>query len=68
VEALKQSGEMRLWPEIKKQSNRWGHYPSKDCGTFKRRLGLVHEKKVFHSFRHNFQNNLKHNMVPPPHN
>jgi hypothetical protein len=31
----------------------------------KRHLSITSEKKVFHSFRHNFQNNLKYRLVPP---
>lgn len=63
VKSLEPKGEIRLWKELKKYSGRWGHYPSRDFGTLKRKLGITDPKKVFHSFRHNFQNNLKQQVV-----
>lgn len=55
-----------MFPELKRQSERLGHYPSRWFGTYKRKCGIVSDpgKKVFHSFRHNLQDNLKQHLIP----
>jgi len=64
VMSLQQEGDVRLWG-LKKHSGRWGHYPGRDFGKMKKELGITSNKKVFHSFRHNFQNTLKQQGVQP---
>jgi len=66
VNQLKKEHHKRLWPDLKKIQNRWGHYPSRRFGDWKRKLGITSPKKTFHSFRHNFQDNLKQQLVPSP--
>ena len=67
VEAIKKKGFDRLFPELKKQSNRYSHYVSRwFSGTFLPRAGIgkTGGKKVFHSFRHTFANTCKLAGVP----
>jgi hypothetical protein len=54
-----------LFPELKNHSGRYGHYPSRWFGTYKKNCGIDARpnKKVFHSFRHNLQDNLKQQMI-----
>ena len=65
VKQLKDKGHTRLFPELKKQSGRYGHYPTRWFGTYKKNCGIVAppNKKVFHSFRHNVQDNLKQLLI-----
>jgi integrase len=65
IEHLKTKGETRLFPELKKQSERYGHYPSRWFGDYKKKCGIISDpgKKVFHSLRHNLQDNLKQKLV-----
>ena len=67
VKHLKKNGETRLFPELKKQSGRYGHYPSRWFGDYKNKCGIISDpgKKVYHSLRHNFQDNLKQKLVSP---
>jgi integrase len=55
--------KIRIFHEFKRTSNRWGHYYSKRFSKFKKDAGIVAPpgKKVFHSFRHTFIDNLKQN-------
>jgi integrase len=65
VNQLKDKEETRLFPDLKKQSGRFGHYPTRWFGTYKKDCGIVAppNKKVFHSFRHNVQDNLKQQLI-----
>ena len=64
VSQLKDKGQTRLFPELKKHSGRYGHYPTRWFGTYKKNCGIdAPNKKVFHSFRHNLQDNLKQQMI-----
>ena len=65
VNQLKKKGKNRLFPELKKQSGRYGHYPSRWFKDYKENCGIVapSNKKVFHSFRHNLQDNLKQQLI-----
>jgi len=65
VKQLKDKGETRLFPELKKHSGRYGHYPTRWFGTYKKNCGIVAppNKKVFHSFRHNVQDSLKQQII-----
>jgi integrase len=67
VNRLKEKGEARLFPEFRRQSGRYGHYFGRWFKEYKEKCGIISEpsKKVFHSFRHNLQDNLKQNMVLP---
>jgi hypothetical protein len=65
VKQLKDKGNTRLFPELKKQSERYSHYPSRWFKDYKENCGIVAppNKKVFHSFRDNFQDNLKQQLI-----
>jgi integrase len=65
VKQLEKRNETRLFPELKNKSGRYGHYPSRWFGTYKKNCGIVAppNKKVFHSFRHNVQDNLKQQLI-----
>ena len=63
LEHLKATKKARVFQELKRQSNRFGHYPSRWFGNYKRSVGIESKKKTFHSFRHSFQDNLKQQLV-----
>ena len=65
VKQLKDKRETRLFPDLKKHSGRYGHYPTRWFGTYKKNCGIKAppNKKVFHSFRHNLQDNLKQQLI-----
>jgi integrase len=65
VKQLKDKGNIRLFPELKKHSERYSHYPSRWFKDYKEHCGIVSppNKKVFHSFRHNLQDNLKQKLI-----
>ena len=60
VHSLKKK-DIRVFPKLKRVSNRWGHGFSQWFSQFKKRAGIESEsgKKVFHSFRHTFIDHLK---------
>lgn len=65
VEKVKAKGQERVFQELKKQSGDYGHYASRWFSQFKKKAGIdmTPNKKVFHSFRHNFTDTLYKNMV-----
>lgn len=68
VEQVKRKGLDRVFPELTKHNDKYGHYVSKWFN--ERYLKLVGVKtettrKVFHSLRHSFITNLQHNRVDP---
>lgn len=65
VESAKAKGQERIFHELKKQSGDYGHYASRWFARFKEKAGIdmTPNKKVFHSFRHNFTDTLFKNMV-----
>jgi len=67
INQQKEKGETRLFPEFRRQSGRYGHYFGRWFKEYKENCGIISEpgKKVFHSFRHNLQDNLKQNRVLP---
>jgi integrase len=58
--------EGRVFPDLKRINNRYGHYFSRWFSQFKKKSGIVAPsgKKTFHSFRHTLINHLKQNDVP----
>jgi len=65
VETLRKSGEIRLFPELKKRRDGYGQEVSKWFARYRKRCGIVPErgKKDFHSFRHTLADNLKQAIV-----
>jgi integrase len=65
VESVKAKGQERVFQELKKQSGDYGHYASRWFARFKKSAGIdmTPNKKVFHSFRHNFTDTLFKGMV-----
>lgn len=65
VQAQKDEGHERIFSELKRQSNKYSHYPSRWFNQFKKKCDIDTEsgKKVFHSFRHTFYSNLAHQSV-----
>lgn len=59
VEALRQTGETRLWPRLKPYRDGYGQAFSKWFADFNDRHITADRKKVFHSLRHNFSTALK---------
>ena len=60
----RRSGANRLWPMLEfKAGYGYAHDFQKFFGRFNRRYVTEDEKKVFHSFRHSFTNNLKQQGV-----
>ncbi|HCG24994.1 MAG TPA: hypothetical protein DE060_07755 [Lentisphaeria bacterium] len=60
----KQPGANRLWFTLEyKEKYGYAHDFQKFFGRFNRKNVTADEKKVFHSFRHNFTNNLKQQGV-----
>ncbi len=59
--ALSRAPEDRIFPDLKRVNDRWGHYASRDFRTFKKACGIDAPKntKVFHSFRHNVETILQ---------
>jgi integrase len=63
VKKLDREGKTRLFPNLKKHRDGYGHTASKWFGRYKKRCGVStgsgEGKKVFHSFRHTVINTLK---------
>lgn len=55
----------RLWTELPRVANKYGHYFSKWFKVFKDRCGIdpTPNYKVFHSFRHTFETKLQYEEV-----
>lgn len=56
---VKSVKETRLWSNLKKGRDGYGHLLSKWYERYNRNYVTKHPKRVFHSMRHNFINNLK---------
>ena len=67
VNYLKQKGEERVFPELKKMGGKYGHAPSKWFSSYRDKLKIKPDdpkkRKVFHSFRPTFINHLKQKSV-----
>jgi integrase len=67
VEKLKEKGETRIFPELKKISHQYSHAASRWFnGRYKKQIGLIikeGEKKTYHSFRHTLSDHLKQKLV-----
>lgn len=62
VAKVRRGKHQRVFYGESKRSNKYGHYVSCRFGDYKKKLGFD-EKKVFHSFRHNFTDLLYKNEV-----
>lgn len=58
---LKKKGEVRLFPELKKQRDGYSQAASKWFSRYRKRCGVKNEQKTFHSFRHTVIDYLKQN-------
>ena len=67
VKRLKNKRDRRVFPELKKVNFKYGHEVSKWFSRWIRtkKVGIIHPKKSFHSFRHNVADLLYKQMVPP---
>ena len=54
----------RIFPDLKKINDRYGHYFGKWFNGFKRKIGIQTDTKNFHSFRHGFITKLTEMGVP----
>jgi integrase len=63
VEKLKKAGETRLWPEILRSRDGYGHSFSNFWQRYNRKFITQDKKKNFHSFRHSFISILKRKGV-----
>ncbi len=67
VGKLKEAGEQRVFPDLNKIGDRYGHGPGRWFGRYKKRQGIVPDEKGrakdFHSFRKTFTTKLRHNGV-----
>lgn len=59
----KKNGHERIWSEFKRTSKGYGASFERFFSRFNRKYITQDTKKVFHSLRHNFTNNLKQNGV-----
>lgn len=67
AEMLKQRGESRLFPELRRGRDGYSHDVSKWFARYRTRYGIKpgRGKKDFHSFRHTLADNLKQATVEP---
>ena len=54
-----QPPEGRVFPKLKRVNDRYGHGLGNWFGTFRKRVGVDEDGKVFHSFRHTVATRLK---------
>lgn len=59
MQQLKAKKMIRLFPELKHQRDGYSQASSKWFGRFRKRHGVAHRQKSFHSFRHTFTDTLK---------
>ncbi len=66
AERLKAEGETRLFPELTKRRDGYGHTVSDWFRAYKQKCNIIQEdrKKDFHSFRGTFITNLTYRQVP----
>lgn len=65
VQKQQGNGHERIFHELKRQGNKYGHYPSRWFGEYKKRCGIEASprKKTFHSFRHTLTDNLGQQLI-----
>ena len=63
IKQLSQQGETRLFPELKKQRDGFSQSASKWFGRYRRKFGVPHMNKPFHSFRHTVADQLKQKSI-----
>lgn len=64
VKQLSDQGKIRLFPELKKQRDGFSQAASKWFGRYRRKYGVPHKRKTFHSFRHTVADQLKQKSIP----
>ncbi|WP_458774156.1 tyrosine-type recombinase/integrase [Desulforhopalus sp. 52FAK] len=64
IELLRQQGENRLFPELRKRRDGYSQDVSRWYQRFKQKFGFDSSKN-FHSFRHTFITHLKHKQIDP---
>ena len=65
VELLRSCGDIRLFPELRKERDGYGQVVSKWFARYRKSCGITAPGKVLHSFRHTFINELKQARVNP---
>jgi integrase len=67
VQRVKEQGHERVFWELKKYNNKYGHKATEWFGKYKKEVGIKAppRKKVFHSFRHSLSTNLNDQGVFP---
>jgi integrase len=64
VGKVKAQGNDRVFPDLKKENNKYSHGLSKSFGRYLRnKVKIKDKKKTFHSFRHNVTDYLMRNLV-----
>lgn len=64
VNTVRTQGHLRVFPELKKAHNKYGHYFGRWFGRYLRNRAMISDpKKVFHSFRHNVSDHLYKKLV-----
>ena len=66
VTYLRKKGHIRLFPELKKSRDGYGQAASKWFARYRRKCGVTHNRKDFHSFRHLFEDSIKNRPEPVP--
>ena len=59
VQRMNTGGPCRVFPELIPKRGQLGHAPSKWFGRYRHKRGVVDPRKVFHSFRHTFIDDLR---------
>ncbi|WP_338033894.1 site-specific integrase [Herbaspirillum huttiense] len=59
VEDVKKTGKDRLFPHLSYVENSYGRLPGRNFAEYLTSIGITEKEKVFHSFRHTFNDNLK---------
>lgn len=58
-EDVKKQGKTRLFSQLTYVEGSYGRQPSRNFASYLTKIGITEAKKVFHSFRHTFNDNLK---------
>ena len=56
---MKQLGKTRLFPQLAYVEGSYGRQPGRNFADYLTSIGISEKEKVFHSFRHTFNDNLK---------
>jgi integrase len=56
---LRKNGQVRLFPELKKERDGYSQTASKWFSRYRISCGVTHKRKAYHSFRHTVDNDLK---------